>query len=87
MKNTFLSICEKSCYICDQSQYAEASAVDKFKLRIHLLFCKSCQAYSKKNTALTNAIKKSKVKCICTKDKQELQKKINSEIQKEGSNK
>ncbi|GLB48801.1 glycine dehydrogenase [Neptunitalea lumnitzerae] len=87
MKNSFLSICEKNCYICDQSQYQEASFTDKVKLNIHLLFCKSCKEYSRKNTALTQAIKKSKVKCICNKEKQKLQSLIDTEIQNAGSSK
>ncbi len=83
MKNYFLSVCQKSCYICDQSQYEEAKIVDKLKLKIHLLLCKSCREYNQKNTQLSKLIEKSDVKCMCSKKKKNLQKLIDSELHKE----
>ena len=46
--------CEEASSICDKSQYKEATFWDIVKLRIHLLYCKACKAYSKKNSGLTS---------------------------------
>lgn len=82
MKNNFLSVCQKSCYICDQSQYEEAGFIDKLKLKMHLALCKSCREYNQKNSKLSALIQKSDVKCMCSKKKKELQKIIESEMKK-----
>lgn len=82
MKSSFLSICEKSCYICDKSQYGEASFFSKLKLNIHLLYCKSCKKYSKQNTKLTKLVSESDLKAMCSERKKEMENLIASEIKK-----
>lgn len=46
--------CKEASGICDKSQYEEASWWEILKLRIHLLYCKVCQGYSKNNSELTS---------------------------------
>ena len=46
--------CQEASNICNKSQYKEASFWDIVKLRIHLLYCKTCKQYSKKNSELTS---------------------------------
>ncbi len=40
--------------ICSKSQYKEAGIVERFRLWLHLLFCKSCARFSLRNRKLTD---------------------------------
>lgn len=48
--------CEEANRICDKSQYQEASFLERIKLELHLLTCKTCQKYTKENIELTKLI-------------------------------
>lgn len=56
--------CQEANQICDKTQYNEASFFEKIKLTIHLLYCKACKKYTKRNTQLTRLIKNPKVKTL-----------------------
>lgn len=56
--------CDDANIICDKTQYKEASLWEKIKLNLHLIYCKACRKYTKRNKALTKAIKESEVVCI-----------------------
>ena len=56
--------CDKANHVCNKAQYKEASFCDKIKLTIHLIYCKACRKYSKKNAKLSETINKSKVECM-----------------------
>jgi len=45
--------CEEASTICNKKQYKEATLLEQIKLGFHLLFCKTCAAFSKKNKKLT----------------------------------
>jgi len=45
--------CEKASTICNKKQYKEATLLEQIKLSFHLLYCKTCSAFSKKNKKLT----------------------------------
>ncbi|WP_222984935.1 hypothetical protein [Flagellimonas meishanensis] len=46
--------CEEASHICTRSQYEEASFWEILKLRLHILYCKACAKFSKKNKTLTS---------------------------------
>lgn len=69
--NVFIS-CDNANHKCDKSQYNEASFWEKFKLTIHLIYCKACREYSSNNAKLTKIINNSDVDCLGLKDKQEM---------------
>ena len=50
--------CEKAEVLSNKKQYGEASSVESVLLRLHLLICKSCAAYSKKDEKLTELFDK-----------------------------
>lgn len=45
--------CEDAQKICTKNQYKEASIREKLGLLLHLVICKTCGAFSRKNTKLT----------------------------------
>ena len=69
--NVFIS-CDNANHNCNKSQYNEATFWEKFKLTIHLMYCKACREYSRNNAKLTKAINNSDVDCLDLKDKQEM---------------
>ncbi len=62
--------CQEASNICNKSQYKEASFWDIIKLRIHLLYCKACKQYSKKNSELTSMCDRAGLTML-TKDEKE----------------
>jgi len=71
-KNNVFVSCDNANHNCDKSQYNEASFWEKFKLNIHLIYCKACREYSSNNSKLSKVINKSDVDCLDLKDKQEM---------------
>ncbi len=61
--------CDEAAIICNKRQYKEASLGEKLKLILHLLFCKACSKFSKKNAELTVLCDKAPLHCIPEKDK------------------
>ena len=68
--------CEEAGHVCDKSQYKEASFWEKVKLNIHLLYCRACREYTKNNTKLSKAFRKSDVKTMPLNDKKVLKEKL-----------
>ncbi len=72
--------CEKAAIICNKTQYRESTFMEKLKLKFHLLMCKTCSAFTKKNTELTSICEKANLNGLSESDKvrmkQELQDKV-----------
>ena len=64
--------CQEASNICNKSQYKEASFWDIVKLRIHLLYCKTCKQYSKKNSELTSMCDRAGLTMISKDDKERM---------------
>ena len=71
--------CHEANHVCDKNQYKEAKFLDKLKLIIHLMYCRACRDYTKKNGKLTKLIKKNEAKTLDNDAKS----KINLAFQKE----
>ena len=56
MSNKIIIPCQEANHVCDKTQYKEATLWEKIKLNIHLLYCKACRKYTKKNTQLTKLV-------------------------------
>lgn len=54
--------CEEAAIICNKVQYREATLWESIKLRFHLLICKVCASYSKRNEKLTTLCQKANLK-------------------------
>ncbi|WP_010135762.1 hypothetical protein [Ochrovirga pacifica] len=46
--------CEEATTICTKAQYGEASFLDKFKLNLHFVYCKTCRTFSRQNSELSD---------------------------------
>lgn len=64
--------CEKAAIICSKAQYSEASLLDKLRLRLHILYCKTCHSYTKKNKRLTSLCQKAPLHSLSEQDKAEI---------------
>lgn len=80
-RKLFIS-CNNAVHNCDKSQYNEASFWEKFKLNIHLIYCRVCRKYSKNNTKLTRLILKSEMEYLKPNEKNTLEKNFNEELAK-----
>lgn len=76
--------CDEACYICDKSQYHEASWWQRLKLSIHIMYCKKCNAHSKKNTKLTTLCDEAKLqdKTLKQEEKEKMKKLLSSQKSK-----
>ncbi len=72
--------CEEAAVICNKSQYKEASLSEKFKLKLHMLFCRTCAVFSKKNKQLTSLMDKARIYVMSDSDKKALKKKIKEQL-------
>jgi hypothetical protein len=72
--------CDKAADTCDKSQYNEASLWQKFKLTIHLLYCKTCRKYSANNSKLTELVNKPEVDCLKNCEKEKLETNFKKEL-------
>ena len=68
--------CEQAAIICNKTQYNEASFLEKIKLRMHLLICKACSAFTKKNTQLTALCEKAHLHQLSEEEKRRMKKEI-----------
>ncbi len=68
--------CEKAALICNKAQYKEASWLDKLKLKLHLLYCGTCSAFSKKNAKLTALTQKAKLRGLSEQEKTEMKRRL-----------
>lgn len=83
MKRSFLFIsCDEAKHICDKVQYNEASGWERFKLGLRLFYCRITKRYSNKNVKLSQAIQKSQVKCLESKERIKLQQQLDEALAK-----
>lgn len=68
--------CEKNGCYCDKSQYGELGFWEKISMWYHLLRCKSCREYRKKNKQLTEVIEKSGISTLNSQEREELKRNL-----------
>ncbi len=72
--------CDKAAIICNKSQYGEASFMDKMKFKFHLLMCKTCSAFTKKNTKLTVLCEKANLKGLSEQEKLKMKDQLQNKL-------
>jgi hypothetical protein len=72
--------CDEAAVICNKSQYKEASLSEKLKLRLHMLFCRTCAVFTKKNKQLTSLMDKARIYILSDSEKKALKKKIKEQL-------
>lgn len=74
--------CHEANHICDKNQYKEATFWEKVRLNIHLIYCRACRKYTKRNIKLTKHVKDPRVKTISTEDRNALKERMRQELSK-----
>lgn len=72
--------CQEASNICNKSQYKEASFWDIVKLRIHLLYCKTCKQYSKKNSELTSMCDRAGLTMLTKDEKEQMKRDLEEKL-------
>jgi hypothetical protein len=72
--------CDEAKIICHKTQYKDASFWDMLKLKFHLLVCKACASFSRKNTRLTALCEEATLRNLSDKDKLRMKKNLEKEI-------
>ena len=72
--------CEEAAHICSRKQYKEANWKERIQLFLHLLICRTCASFSRKNTRLTNLCDKDKLQSLSSKEKERMKKRIQEQI-------
>jgi len=81
-KSKILISCDEAGHTCDKNQYKEASLWSKVLLNIHLIYCRACREYTKKNLKLTKLMKKKDVVVLNTEEKSDLEMSFQQELTK-----
>ncbi|SDS04632.1 hypothetical protein [Christiangramia echinicola] len=83
-KSKFFFIdCSEAADCCNKAQYEEANFLDKAKLYIHLILCKTCRKFSQRNSKLTDLLDKSKIEPCPEEKKQQWREEIKKEFAEE----
>jgi hypothetical protein len=68
--------CQQAAIICNKTQYREASIFEILKLRLHILLCKACHKYVKRNTKLSELCKKAQLQALSDSEKESIKKRL-----------
>lgn len=68
--------CEEAAHICNRKQYKEASWKERIQLFTHILICKTCASFSRKNTRLTHLCDKAQLRSLSSREKEHMKKQI-----------
>ena len=72
--------CEEAADICTRSQYKEASFWEIIKLRVHIMYCKACAKYAKKNKALTSMCDQAEMNVLSESAKEAMKKDLEERL-------
>lgn len=76
----FFLKCDEAAHVCDKCQYKEAGFLDKLMMNIHLLMCKLCRGYSKRNGKLSKTIEAANLKTLRPEEKENLKTRLQQEM-------
>lgn len=74
--------CKETTHQCDKHQYKELRFFEMIMMKIHLVLCKPCRVYSKRNNRLTRTIYSADLRVIPEDEKIKLKNKLKAEINK-----
>lgn len=84
MKRKFLFIsCEEAQEICDKSQYGEATAWEKLKLKLRILYCSITRKYVQRNKKLSETIERAPLDCLQKEELIVMQREFNLKLEKQ----
>jgi hypothetical protein len=72
----------KSCkdveIICTKVQYEEATFLEKIRIKIHVVFCKTCKSFTQKNTTLTSLCSQANIRTLPIEEKEKMKTELKS---------
>lgn len=68
--------CAEAQELSTKAEYKVVGFWDKWKLQLHLFFCRNCKKYHRQNRKLTGLLKKSKVQTCSETEKKAFQDKM-----------
>lgn len=66
--------CDKAAAISSKTQYRETSLKERFQLWLHLLACKACASFDRKNKQLTELYQKASRQILSAGEKRAMKK-------------
>ncbi len=75
--------CDKAAVICSKTQYREAGLWERFQLWTHLLICKSCASFSRKNRQLSDLCDQADIKILAAEEKSRLKLRLYRDLSEE----
>ena len=72
--------CDEARIICHKTQYDDASFFEVLKLKFHLLICKACSAFSRKNTKLTTLCEEATMSNLSEEEKLDMKQRIRDKL-------
>ena len=75
--------CDKAAVICSKTQYREAGFRERFQLWTHLLICKSCASFSRKNRQLSDLCEQADIKILSAEEKSRLKLRLYRDLSEE----
>ncbi len=72
--------CEEATAICNKKQYNEATSWQKITLWFHVLLCRACSQFTKKNTKLTSLFEKANLHSLSENEKEQLKKQLENKF-------
>ena len=81
----FMIDCHEANNCCDKAQYKDAKPAERFRLLLHLAFCKPCRKYTVKNQKLTRVMKESKLETCPEEKKKQWKEQITKEYAKDNA--
>lgn len=64
--------CKKAEIICTKIQYKEATFLEKFQIRLHLILCRTCRGFVKKNSKFTSLCDQANLKTLPVEEKEKM---------------
>lgn len=64
--------CDEAAKICNKLQYNDNSFWEAIKLQFHVIYCKQCNEFTKKNTLLTKLCNKANLKALSDSEKEKM---------------
>ena len=72
--------CDQASTICNKVQYKEATFIEKLKLRFHLFLCKTCAAFTVKNSRFTSLCEKANLRSLSEKEKIQMKEELSKNL-------
>ena len=68
--------CNMNGLYCDKSQYGELGFWENLKMQYHLLLCKPCREYRKKNKQLTETIQNAGISTLTSREREAIKQRL-----------